>query len=310
MFKKLLFILLGSIMLLGCYQQKQESPTKGHLTVYVSDGYLSLIQKEALRFTELYPEAEIEVMSTTTREAIVFLLNDSAELILTDRALNEEENRIVSNENLKLRQVNILKDALLILVNRKNIMESISLEQLKQILTGKKKEWQEFSESQLSSPIQLVGCGRNSGIYELVQNHLLDKNSEMMLDQIFSSQSEVITHIANDVSAIGLTSMASYGVIRSTPDTAAVRILKTEVVDSTNKVQTYYPYQAYIYTEEYPLHFPCYLYFMPDRSELAAGFSAFIASAVGQKIILNYGLVPATMPVRLVQLNNEGVNPK
>jgi phosphate transport system substrate-binding protein len=132
----------------------------------------------------------------------------------------------------------------------------------------------------------------------------------MMLDQIFSSQSEVVTHIANHVSAIGLTSMASYGVIRSTPDTAAVRILKIEVVDSTNKVQTYYPYQAYIYTEEYPLHLPVYLYFMPDRSELAAGFSAFIASAVGQKIILNYGLVPATMPVRLVQLNNEGVNPK
>jgi phosphate transport system substrate-binding protein len=38
---------------------------------------------------------------------------------------------------------------------------------------------------------------------------------------------------------------------------------------------------------------------------VAAGFLAFVASAPGQKILLNAGLVPATMPVRLVQITQE-----
>ena len=39
---------------------------------------------------------------------------------------------------------------------------------------------------------------------------------------------------------------------------------------------------------------------------LAAGFAAFVASAPGQKLIVNAGIVPATMPVRGVQLRQEG----
>jgi len=35
---------------------------------------------------------------------------------------------------------------------------------------------------------------------------------------------------------------------------------------------------------------------------LGTGFTAFVASERGQRIVLKFGLVPATMPVRLVEL--------
>lgn len=38
---------------------------------------------------------------------------------------------------------------------------------------------------------------------------------------------------------------------------------------------------------------------------LGAGFTAFVASERGQRIVLKFGLVPATMPVRLVEIINE-----
>jgi phosphate transport system substrate-binding protein len=40
---------------------------------------------------------------------------------------------------------------------------------------------------------------------------------------------------------------------------------------------------------------------------ISVGFISFAASVEGQKVFLNSGLVPVTMPVRLVQLTSEQV---
>ncbi len=159
--------------------------------------------------------------------------------------------------------------------------------------------------SNLSSEIEVTCTGRNSGSFELIQKHLLDSTFTFFPDTILTKQIDIVQHTIKNKSALGIISHACYSSIRSTADSAAVRLLSIEVVDSLNQVHNYYPYQAYIYGGEYPLHYPVYVYVRSDKSELALGFSAFIASAEGQKIILNYGLVPATQPVRLVQLTQE-----
>ncbi len=41
------------------------------------------------------------------------------------------------------------------------------------------------------------------------------------------------------------------------------------------------------------------------RSGLASGFMAFVASDKGQRIVLKSGLVPATMPIRIIEVNHE-----
>ena len=82
-----------------------------------------------------------------------------------------------------------------------------------------------------------------------------------------------------------------------------VRSLAFTGVDSTGQKASYGFYQAYVHLGKYPLNYPVYICLNDSKSALGAGFSAFIASAPGQKIILDWGLVPVTMPVRLVQLN-------
>jgi len=59
-----------------------------------------------------------------------------------------------------------------------------------------------------------------------------------------------------------------------------------------------------VYLGKYPLHFPVIMYVRPSRSRLALGFSGFVADVAGQQIVLNRGLVPATTPIRLVQLTS------
>ncbi|HMD14487.1 MAG TPA: phosphate ABC transporter substrate-binding protein, PhoT family, partial [Bacteroidota bacterium] len=66
------------------------------------------------------------------------------------------------------------------------------------------------------------------------------------------------------------------------------------------------PVQAYLYKGYYPITRGVNIYSKADSYSVATGFTAFITSAPGQKIVLNSGLVPVTMPVRIVELTNKG----
>jgi len=303
MIKKILVFLIAMIFS-GCYVQEKESATKGKLNVQVSDGYLDLMQREINRFQELYPEAKVTAAPTSTREAIVNMLNDSINFILIDRAMNTEERQIYTQAKLAVQDVKIALDALILVVNADNSIKSISLENLKKVLLGEINDWKLLSGSNQSGEIEIAATGRNSGSYELVQKHLLN-NADYFPDTVLIRQTDIISYTLKNLSALGVISNACYGTVRLTPDSAAIRVLSIGVMDSTDTLHDYYPYQAYIYNELYPLHYPVYVYIRSDKSDLALGFSSFIASATGQKIILNYGLVPATQPVRLVQITQE-----
>ncbi|MGC4021621.1 MAG: hypothetical protein QM734_06615 [Cyclobacteriaceae bacterium] len=65
------------------------------------------------------------------------------------------------------------------------------------------------------------------------------------------------------------------------------------------------PYKAYILIKKYPLSRDIFIISREAHSGLGTGFLAYVASEKGQKIVLKAGLVPATAPVRLVQINRE-----
>lgn len=67
----------------------------------------------------------------------------------------------------------------------------------------------------------------------------------------------------------------------------------------------YQPYQAYIAQQAYPLRRYLYIISTEGRAGLGTGFAAYVAGDKGQRLILKSGLVPATMPVRVVGLGNQ-----
>ena len=64
----------------------------------------------------------------------------------------------------------------------------------------------------------------------------------------------------------------------------------------------YQPYQAYIAQGDYPFIRKVFCINRQTYSGLGYGLSAFIAGEKGQLILLHSGLVPATMPVRIVEI--------
>jgi hypothetical protein len=65
------------------------------------------------------------------------------------------------------------------------------------------------------------------------------------------------------------------------------------------------PWQAYLALKEYPLIRDVYVILTDPRQGLASGFTGFLTSDRGQRIILKAGIVPATQPVRIVNVKEK-----
>jgi phosphate transport system substrate-binding protein len=81
-----------------------------------------------------------------------------------------------------------------------------------------------------------------------------------------------------------------------------MRISREEVPTRRNSFQ---PYQYYLYTGQYPLMRNIYINLNDPRSGLPTGLTSFITGSRGQRIILKAGLLPATMPVNIVNIRDE-----
>jgi phosphate transport system substrate-binding protein len=67
----------------------------------------------------------------------------------------------------------------------------------------------------------------------------------------------------------------------------------------------YRPYPAYIANKSYPFIREVYMINRESFNGLGSGLISFVGGIKGQTIVLKAGLVPATMPVRLVEMKSK-----
>ena len=84
-----------------------------------------------------------------------------------------------------------------------------------------------------------------------------------------------------------------------------IKVMAVSPYRHATATNSFKPYQAYIALKKYPMSRPVYLILSEPRMGLASGFTTFIASDRGQRIILKSGILPATQPVRLVNVRNQ-----
>lgn len=311
-------LLMGLAISLGvsaCNKKKkepEETVTSGKLTVVVSESHKRLFELEASEFMRYYEKARVEILGASTREAIVNLLNDSVKVAVTDRKLNPEEREVAQKAQMQIEEFTVAEDALVIVANRLNSIESLSMKNLGQILSGGLNRWDRLPQSRLSGPIALVLTGRNSGAYELLKNSFFQLDREFSLSALEDTQDGVLETVAKRPNAVGFVSFACYK--DSASGSAAARFLSElkplsiSGVDSiTGESARFNVNQYNIYLQRYPLHYTVYMIQNLKQSPLAKGFISFVSSTPGQKIFLNWGLVPKKAPIRLVQLTEEEI---
>jgi phosphate transport system substrate-binding protein len=303
-----LFSILILLSVIGCTKRQGSDIRSGTLAVLATESHLPLVQQLVADYHSVFPEVVVTPQGTTTRAAIVDMVNDSVQCVIVDRRLNEEERSAIESAKFKVIETEIACDGLAVLVHPSNKLSTISMETLKAIVSGKTALWNTVPESKLHGVIELCLTGKNSGLYELLTRHFFKLEKDVSLAAMSSSQQGIIEYVAKHPEALGIVSYAAWK-DTSRPANESVRknvLLLDLLTTSSEGVQTAVKLnQRNIYDRTYPLTYSLYIYTSEKRPGPAYGFSAFVAGETGQRVFLYAGLVPKTMPYRTIQLTQE-----
>lgn len=265
-----------------------------------------LLEAEEKAFEGLYQQADIRLLYVSESEAAELLLRDSVRLAVLCRNLRSGEEEWIRRMKVYPTATKIASDAIALIVHPENPDTLMSYEQLQAILQGKLTQWQEPD-----STGNMVG-----GDIQLVFDHERSSTLRYLRDSVgwtdfppnfyaLEENSKVLEYVAQSRQAIGAVGLSWI----SDSDDPAVQFSRKKVkvvaMPGPQQQEFFQPYQAHLAEGVYPFSRGVYVLSREARAGLGSGFTAFIANEKGQRIILKSGLLPATMPTRLVHLTVE-----
>lgn len=301
----LILVIFLTLVLAGCRDKDKQgrvldSPTSGSIRIAADESLRPLIEAEVSTFEGLYTRAHLETFYYPEADAIDALMKDSVRLAVVTRRFTPEEKEYFKNIRITPTELDVAISAVALIVHRSNRDTLINMEQITSLLRGNITDWSQLG-SKTKAGIEIVFDNPNSGLIR----HLKDSvaNVKTLPPNTFAVENNeaVIDHVSKNEDAIGLIGLEW---ISDKDDSTSNSFLeRIRVMSVAGDSAHFKPYQAYLALKYYPLSRRVTILSREARSGLGSGFMAFVASEQGQRIVLKAGLVPVTMPLRVVEIN-------
>jgi phosphate transport system substrate-binding protein len=301
----LIFIIIS--LAWGACEQRDKSGkvldtiTTGEISVAVEDGYKPVISSCIDVFDSIYRTAKIIPRYVSEGEAVNALIQDSVQVIIIGRQLTTKEIEYFQSRGFSPPTTPIAFDALGIIINPENRDSVLTVQQVRDILTGKTSSWKEINPKSALDNILLVFDNPQSGTLRFVRDSVIAGQELTKQATALKSNEEVIEYVSKNKNAIGIIA-ANW--ISDTDDSGVQKFMRdiriADIAKEAGK-EGYGPYQAYLATGDYPFKRTIYIINgQGRRNGLGAGFASYLAKD-GQRIMLKDGLLPANAVTRLVK---------
>lgn len=314
---------------ISCTPIKRGEYASGSTTIFCDDGFRNILQEEIDVFEYTYPQSSIIPFYVSEGEAMDSLLSDCTQAIISTRELTKEQVQYMKSKFKRVvRQNCIAVDAVALITNKDNPVGALSMQEVSDILNGKITRWNQLAGNDTTA-IKIVFDNAESSTVSYLKDKFLPEGKKISdTPNTFAqlNNAQVFDIVKSDPDALGVISVSWLGDdlsrAKNVPmdkrmedyqnqnDTVAsvltseVNIMKisnpTEENDFSNV--SYKPYQAYIYSGEYPLVRKVYMISTASNSTVLHSFYVFVTGFVGQKIISKTGILPYHMNPRLVEL--------
>ena len=314
---------------ISCTPIKRGEYASGSATIFCDDGFRNILQEEIDVFEYTYPQSSIIPFYVSEGEAVDSLLADCTQAIVTTRELNKEQiDYMKSKYKRVVRQKCIAVDAVALITNKDNPVSALSMQEVSDILNGKINRWNQLAGNDTTA-IKIVFDNAESSTVSYLKDKFLPEGRKISdTPNTFAQENnaQVFDIVKTDPNAIGVISVSWLGddlsVAKKIPMdkrmeeyenqndtvvstlTSEVNILKISNPTEQNdySVVSYKPYQAYIYSGDYPLVRKVYMISTASNSTVLHSFFVFVEGFVGQKIITKTGILPYHMNPRVVEL--------
>lgn len=282
-----------------------DTPSAGEVSIAVDESFQQLFDTQIYTFQSLNKSAKINARYLPENESFNLLIKDSCVVAVTSRDLTKEERTRFEEANVYPVSTKIAEDGIAIIVNPENPDSTLTVQRLKEILSGTDSVWKQINEKSKLEKIDVVFDNAGSANARYMQDSLL--GGEKFAKNVFAVKSnpEVVDYVSKNKNAIGFLSV---NWISDSDDTLTQNFLKKVKVLAVSKnenEEAFKPYQAYIKTKDYPFTRSVYMINRQTRRGLGMGFVNFVAGNNGQLMILKAGLIPSIAPVRMVEINTK-----
>ena len=309
-----LFLLLIPLMWnISCskapkYAKWQDTTTSGVIPIACDQCFQPIIQAEINVFETIYPTSGIVPIYTDEVETIQLLMDDSVRLAVTSRGLTEKEKSVFANRNMVVRELKIAMDAIALIVNKENDESIIGVPILKKILTGEITEWKQLNPKSKLGKIDVMFDNPNSSTVRFAIDSIC--GGQALSEKLYAQKNnleviEMVSKVPGSLGIIGVNWISNENDSTNLSFSDKIKVLAVSRYSSPDEFSSFEPYQAYIALKKYPMTRDVYILLSDPRSGLSSGFTSFVTSDRGQRIILKSGILPATQPINLVNVSDK-----
>jgi phosphate transport system substrate-binding protein len=271
--KKLAVLTLTVLLLLGRAVSAESITVKG------SDTMVILAQRWAEIYMAKHPGTVIQVTGGGSGTGISALINGTTDICNASRPMKKAE-----KDKLKIRyntlgvEIKSAKDGLSIYVNDANPVKELTLDQIKQIYTGKITNWKAVGGP--DAKIILYSRENNSGTYVYMKDNVLGGEDYAASAQNMPGTAAVVNAVAKDRNGIGYGG-AAYA--------KGIRMVK---VKKDANSPAYEPSAENVKSGAYPISRYLYMYIKSKPTGALKEYIDWILSPEGQQIVVTVGYFP------------------
>jgi phosphate transport system substrate-binding protein len=209
-----------------------------------------------------------------------------------------------------------------VIVNNQNDIDELSMDDLRDIFTGKVKRWGEVYPTKLKNDtIKVMFDGSGTGVVHYMKEKFLNGkgnfgpnvyargNSRDVFKAVEEYKNVIgfigVSWITSDLKSAEIPIEEKYEDLKNNNEVSVIDFtdrIKVMPLRGDDQVQGVKPYQAHIYSGDYPLVRSIWAIDASYNGMLDHGFYSFLTGVIGQKIILQTGILPAAEPVRYVEV--------
>lgn len=255
--------------------------SESRLSIRGSDTMLQLAQTWAGEFMQKHPDIQVTVSGGGSSAGIIGLVNRTTDIANASRDIKDVERASVERAGRKVFEFAVARDALAIVVNPQNPINELTIDQLKQIYSGRVTNWNQLGGPDMN--IVLNSRETSSGSYVFFQEHVLGDGVPFAATAMLQpSSQQILNNVARDRGGIGYVGLGYLG-----PRIKTVKVKKdasSPAVGATVEG---------VVSGTYPLARPLFQYMASEPTGAAKTWIDWVLGPEGQAIVKRLGFVPA-----------------
>ena len=277
--KYLMLLLLPVLIFVSCSKKDKTETSKKSITIKGSDTMVHLVSSLAEAYMKKYKGEQISVTGGGSGTGIAALINGTTDICASSRDMQQKEKDEASSKGINVVEKVIAYDGLVVIVHPDNPVKELTMAQIKDIFTGKVKNWKELGGP--DQKITALSRESNSGTYVFFQEHVLNKENFDPSVKLMPASSAIAQSISQDKWSVGYLGL---GYTKE----AKVKIINVKKDENSPAVT---PNHNTVLDKSYSIARPLFLIFNGEPQGFLLKFLEFTLSDEGQKIVEETGYI-------------------